>query len=95
MKLEVAKLAEHPAYTRGWVAAWKSMKEEVTEARKEIEKVKGRVVETKKEIEELGEEMITTVNTLIDVLEKDRKILGRLCQAVGRWESEEKEGKGP
>ena len=39
--------------------------------------------------------MIATVNTLTDVLEKDRKILGRLCQAVVRWESEEKEGKGP
>ena len=67
------------------------MKEEVTEARKEIEKVKGGVVETKKKIEDLREEVIATVNTLSDVLEKDRKILGRLCQAVGRWESEEKE----
>ena len=38
---------------------------------------------------------LTPVNTLTEVLEKDRKILGRLCQAVGRWESEEKEGKGP
>ena len=47
-KLEVAKLSEHPAYTQGGVAAWKSVKEEVTEARREIEKVKKRVVETKK-----------------------------------------------
>ena len=52
-------------------------------------------MEKRKEIEDLSEEVIAPVNTLIDVIEKDRKILGRLCQAVGRWESEEKEGKGP
>ena len=63
VKSEVAKLAEHPAYTQGGPAAWKSMKEEVTEARKEGEKVKGGVVEAKKEIEDLREEVISTVNT--------------------------------
>ena len=88
MKLEVAKLAEHPAYTQGGVAAWKSVNEEVNEGRREIEKVKGGVVETKKEIEDLIEDLIATVITLTDVLENDRKIIGRLCQAVGRWESD-------
>ena len=66
MKLEVANLAEHPAYTQGVVAAWRSVKEEVTEARKEIEKVKGGVVETKKEIEDLREEVIATVRKYPD-----------------------------
>ena len=66
------------------VAAWKRVREKVTEAREEIEKVKGGVVETKKEIDHLKEDVIATVNTLTDLLEKDRKILGRLCQAVGR-----------
>ena len=64
-------------------------------SKKIIEKVKGGVVETKKESEDLREEVIATVNAATDVLEKGRKILGRLCRAVGRWESEEKEGKGP
>ena len=65
--MEVAKLAEHAAYTQGGGGSLRSVKEEVTEARKEIEKVKGGVAETKKEIEDLREGVIATVNDLTDV----------------------------
>ena len=53
------------------------------------------MVEAEEEIEEVREDVIATVNTVTDVLEKDRKILGRLWQAVGQWESEGKKDRGP
>ena len=64
VKLEVTKLGEHPVYTQGAVAAWRSVKEEVTEARRELEKVKGGVVETMmKNDDDLREDVVATVNT--------------------------------
>ena len=49
----------------------------------------------REEVAVLRAEVGDSVEVLADVMGRDRSILGELCEVVGKWEAEEREGRGP